>query len=147
VARSRLDKFHALSRQYQLDGEMAMDHDQLHDAIRILRHCRDIRLKLLRPYHHDIARVEDALGKALALSGSMGDAIIHVTASIAILQRLFGDSSVEVAREYMKLADLCINNGDKKQAITVITKAIPILNVYGCHSQVTDLEQMMKHLR
>lgn len=92
--------------------------------------------------------MNDALAQIWAMSENYEKAASYCAASIEILSHVYGDDSVELGREYFKLAQLYFNGQQILEAMDTIERAKGILKRYlqPDHEDLKELEKMRKHL-
>lgn len=100
---ARLIRFETVAQKH-FDEGVSEPHTERAEAT--LRHCLKLRQRLLFRNNRKLGETYDALGRVLSAQGKWKDADKHVTQSIVILESIFGNHSVQVAREKLKLAQL-----------------------------------------
>ena len=80
--------------------------DSLEAGLHLLNRCLESRASILYRHHKDIGETHDAIGKCYALLHDYEASVLHVTQSITIVELHFGEDSLEVTHELLKLSDV-----------------------------------------
>ena len=80
--------------------------DSVKAALKLLERCLESRSSILFKQHKDLGETHDAIGKCYAILGDYEASVAHVTQSIAIVELHFGEDSLEVTNELLKLSDV-----------------------------------------
>ncbi|XP_072014790.1 SET and MYND domain-containing protein 4-like [Amphiura filiformis] len=117
-------------------------------CISALRPCYEIRTKVLYKYHKDMAETQDCMARCYASLGKFSEAGDHLASSLVIIEKIFGEDSIEVAHELHKLAQIYFNGKEVEKARDVIDKALRlfILHYGSTHELVEELSQMKQCL-
>lgn len=138
----RLRKFESLAREYFDRGQNLIRTGKPTEAVKVLNHSLQLRIKLFGSVsghtpNRDVGASYDALGRALAISGDAAGAAECVYHSVCALESIFGRQSIECAREYAKLATLCVNAGFTDRASDAARRALAIFDAVGFGAAVT----------
>lgn len=92
------------------------------EAIDYLKRCLNIRQKWLYKYHDDIAITLDNLAKVNIIMGNLLNSMPYLEQNLAIVDKKFGNESIEAANEINKITDVNIqhlqqNNKHSKTSI------------------------------
>ncbi|KAG8035770.1 hypothetical protein G9C98_001426 [Cotesia typhae] len=92
------------------------------EAIFYLKRCLNIRQKWLYKYHDDIAITLDNLAKVNIIMGNLLNSMPYLEQNLAIVDKKFGNESIEAANEINKITDVNIqylqqNNKNSKTSI------------------------------
>jgi len=120
------------------EGEKLMQQQKYPLAINLFNQALEVALKSGLPPHHRLnAIIHDNIAQTYAKKGDLGLAANHVALAISVLEIIFGENSVEVGHEYVKLARLLFNRKTTSKALSAIKKASDILDVhYGPDDEV-----------
>ncbi|CAG5100453.1 Similar to SMYD4: SET and MYND domain-containing protein 4 (Homo sapiens) [Cotesia congregata] len=78
------------------------------EAIDYLKRCLNIRQKWLYKYHDDIAITLDNLAKINIIMGNLLNSMPYLEQNLAIVDKKFGNESIEAANEINKITDVNI---------------------------------------
>ncbi len=113
-------------------------------------HSLKLRKKYLHPFHKELARTYDALAETHSNLGHFEEAAQCCQSSIAILEKIFGEYSMELAYEYCKLAQLMFHAKQTAKTLEVIEKAEAIFGALEGRTRenasLKDLRQMKAFL-
>ncbi|XP_025086995.1 SET and MYND domain-containing protein 4-like isoform X3 [Pomacea canaliculata] len=116
------------------EGIQRMEFDDHQRAMSSLEACLKIREKLLTPDHHDLGQVHDAMAQCFAMTGQYGLAADHLSLSVTSAEAMFGVSSLEVARELHKMAEVQVSAGRPAEALTSATRALQLARTHYVES-------------
>jgi hypothetical protein len=130
---TRLLKFQRRSEEYFVQGQSLLKGADVADhreAARVLRHCLEIRQVLLCKHHLKLGETLDALARAHVQLGEWSEALKLTCASISLLEHVFGEDSVQVARELVKVAHMLLTLGQTAACGRAVERGVRVLSLY-----------------
>ncbi|KAL3841918.1 hypothetical protein ACJMK2_020007 [Sinanodonta woodiana] len=117
-------------------------------AIEEMLSCHKLWKHILYKYHQDLSKVLDCLSRCYAMQGHFKRSSEYLGESIKIVNKMYGESSIEVANELQKFSEVLISARNWTEALSVAERAIQLFSLhYGeSHSTVQELLDMKKNL-
>merc|ERR1712059_88086 len=121
------------------------------ENVSVLRKAEEEMSKVLFCHHENLARVRDMLARVLATIGDYNGAAQYLRMSLETIKVRYGESSIELANELLKLTDVlvaranCVGEQLPKEIVECLTVAGNIFNLqYGkkC-SQYLEVEEKL----
>jgi len=122
-------------------GQEKFDDDRMSEALADAKKCLGLRKKILHPFNITLGKTYDCIGEMLAVGGKYDEAAVYVGISVGIVGQIFGEDSVELTHELVKLAELDANRSD---SLTISFSVIlfdlfpltpGIITGLGCHAR------------
>jgi SET and MYND domain-containing protein len=137
-----------LANQLWTQGLEQLEQNLIDGALTLFDRCLELRQSTLYKHNKDLSHLYDAIAQCYAIKGEFGLASKFLSDSLLTTETVYGPTSIELANELLKYAEVCMNAHNKEIARSSAERALQLFTLnYGPECDAaSDLRQLINNL-
>ncbi|XP_065831641.1 SET and MYND domain-containing protein 4-like [Oscarella lobularis] len=147
IMKKKFDNYDAAQKIFDA-AEVHKENNDFDRALTKYHQCLKIHKSLLHKSSKTLGRTHDSIAEVYANLGLFKKASEHCQASCVTVELIFGEASMELANELLKLAQLYFNSRQAKEALQMARRGLSIFSRYcdNTDERIIELKEMENFL-